>query len=613
MNDMPMEQTPANRLAAETSPYLLQHANNPVAWQPWDAHALDQARQQGLPIFLSVGYSTCHWCHVMAHESFEDAEVAALLNRDYVCIKVDREERPDIDRCYMAACQALTGSGGWPLTVFLSPDSLPFHAGTYFPKFSGMGRPGMVDMLPAVAKAWRERPDELRRLGEGLITALRREQQAGGDSSAEGAGLVAGLARQAVAELLAGYDREYGGFGSAPKFPRPASLLFLLEQDDVAGHEAALATLRRMAAGGIHDRLGGGFHRYSVDRQWLVPHFEKMLYDQGLLVECYLAGYQRTANPELAEVARGICDYLLRDLAHPDGGFCSGEDADSPDPEQPLSHGEGLFYLWRREEIVHLLGARRADIFCEVYGVGFDGNLPGEEWQGRNILVRALEMSTAAERWGLEPAHLSRQLAEDAAVLLAARARRPCPHRDDKVILAWNGLAIAALAQAGRLLDESRYLAAARAAARTLPTRLHDPDSGRLHRIWCRGRAVAPAQLDDYACFVHGLLALYRADGDRVWLEQALALSEEQALLFARPAGGLYDGPDEPNLPLRTCEAHDGAEPAGNSVAAGNYAVLARYTGHALWRQRAHEIAAALLPRLRRYPSAMPWLLRPGR
>ncbi|OQX18975.1 MAG: hypothetical protein BWK76_06010 [Desulfobulbaceae bacterium A2] len=600
-----------NRLADESSPYLLQHAGNPVAWQPWDERALAQARGEHRLIFLSVGYSTCHWCHVMAHESFEDAEVAALLNRDFVCIKVDREERPDIDRCYMAAAQALSGSGGWPLTVFLTPEGLPFHAGTYFPKRSGMGRPGMLDLVPAVAKAWQERPDELRDLGRRLIEALREEQQrpsvaaSGGDDD---------LVRRATAELQAGYDAQYGGFGQAPKFPRPASLLFLLDQANGVGHavttDMALHTLRCMAAGGIHDRLGGGFHRYSVDQRWLVPHFEKMLYDQALLTECYLQAFLRSNDDALAAVARGICDYLLRDLAHPEGGFCSGEDADTPDPERPEAHGEGLFYLWRQQEIVRLLGARRAEIFCDVHGVSFDGNLPGEEWRGRNILLRTIDDAAATERWGLAVQELSRQLSEDAFALLAVRQQRPRPHRDDKVILAWNGLAVAALALAGRVLDEPRYLAAAREAAQTLPLRLADPESGRLARVWCRGRATALAQLDDYAYFVHGLLALHQADGDPVWLAQAIELVRQQQALFARPGGGWYDGPEEPDLPLRTCEAHDGAEPAGNSVAITNLLHLARLTGDERWHRQADEALAAWRPRLRDYPSAMPWLLR---
>ncbi|OQX10589.1 MAG: hypothetical protein BWK76_20485 [Desulfobulbaceae bacterium A2] len=600
-----------NRLADETSPYLRQHAANPVAWQPWDTRALALARRDNRPIFLSVGYSTCHWCHVMAHESFEDAEVAALLNRDFVCIKVDREERPDIDRCYMAAAQALSGSGGWPLTVFLSPEGLPFHAGTYFPKRSGLGRLGMLELVPAVAKAWQERPDELRRLGQGLVNALREEQTRDMATTGPASSM---LVRQAVDELMAGFDRDYGGFGRAPKFPRPAALLFALEQAEAGGDstaaEAALHTLRRMAAGGIHDQLGGGFHRYSVDRQWLVPHFEKMLYDQALLAECYLRAWQRTGDPALARVVRGICDYLLRDLAHPDGGFCSGEDADSPDPQRPNEHGEGLFYLWRQQEIVHLLGARRAEVFCDTHGTTFDGNLPEEEWRGRNILVRALDDAAAAERWGLAPEELTRQLAADASVLLAVRQQRPRPHRDDKVILAWNGLAVAALALAGRVLEEPRYLSAARETARMLATRLRDPVSGRLARVWCRGRATAPAQLDDYAFFIHGLLALQQADGDPVWLARAVDLAQEQQALFARPGGGCFDGPDDPDLPLRTCEAHDGAEPAGNSVAATNCVRLAALTGDEHWRHLAAKTLNALLPRLRDYPSAMPWLLR---
>lgn len=556
----------SNRLAKEKSPYLLQHKNNPVDWYPWGEEAFEKAKGEDKPVFLSIGYSTCHWCHVMERESFEDEEVAALLNKYYVAIKVDREERPDIDHIYMTVCQAMTGSGGWPLTVIMAPDKKPFFAGTYFPKHNRYGRPGLMDVLEQIQEKWNSDKNEIISMGERISEAIKPQFHA--DSSGK---LGEGTFNKARLTLGKNFDPDYGGFGNAPKFPTPHNMAFLLRHWKKTGDQEALAmvekTLQSMHDGGIYDHLGYGFARYSVDRIWLVPHFEKMLYDNALLAMVYLEAYQITGRELYAEVAREIFTYVLRDMTSPEGGFYSAEDADSEGEE-------GKFYVWKPEEIKQVLGDKTGELFCRWYDVTPKGN-----FEGHSILNR-INASTGDFDPGMGRDQWKKTLAEARQKLFDVREKRIHPHKDDKILTSWNGLMIAALAKGHDVLQEQKYLDAAIRAVEFILSRLRNGD-GRLLARYRDGEAAYPAYIDDYAFLIWALIELYQADRRPAWLKHALELQEEQNRLFWDSAGGGYFfyGSDGEELLARPKEVYDGATPSGNSVAALNLIRLARITG----------------------------------
>ncbi|MFA6284359.1 MAG: thioredoxin domain-containing protein [Desulfurivibrionaceae bacterium] len=602
-----------NRLAAEKSPYLLQHAFNPVAWYPWGEDAFAAARNENKPIFLSIGYSTCHWCHVMAHESFENPEVARMLNENFICIKVDREERPDLDQIYMAAVQALTGHGGWPMSVFLTPGLQPFYGGTYFPPEARQGLPGFAGVLTTVHDAWGNRPEKI--LGSAANITEHLRQKAGNSWAAK---IDPEIFTKAFLQIAAEYDAGFGGFGQAPKFPRPVLFNFLLRYAVRTGEAQAqnmtYVTLRKMAAGGMYDHLGGGFHRYSVDGQWRVPHFEKMLYDQAQLAVAYLEAFQLGQDPFYANVAQDILDYVLRDMTSPEGGFYSAEDADSVQAGNPEVHGEGLFYLWTREEIVSTLGKEHGEIFSFHYGVLDAGNAladPQQEFSGKNILYVAHPLGETASRFRIPEEELSRLLERSRHRLHAVREQRPRPHRDDKIITSWNGHMISAFARGAQVLGEKRYLAAAERAAAFIRSRLYDPVSGTLLRRYRDGEAGLAGQLDDYAFLVNGLLDLHETSFDSAWLQLAMTLTEKQIALFADEAhGGFFEtAAGDGSVLVRLKADYDGAEPTGNSVSALNLLRLGRITGNEAWLKRAGTTIEAFGKRLNDYPPILPQML----
>jgi uncharacterized protein YyaL (SSP411 family) len=564
-----------NRLVFEGSPYLLQHARNPVDWYPWGEEAFARAKAEDRPIFLSIGYSTCHWCHVMEHESFEDDEVAALLNANFVCVKVDREERPDVDQLYMSVTMAMTGHGGWPMTVVLTPERVPFFAGTYFPKGGAPGRPGMLELVPKLASAWANDRENV------AGTAQRVREWLAGQAEDDSLGTLdaAWIARTAKA-LSAGYDRVHGGFGDAPKFPTPHNLRLLLRHARRSGDaqvvEQVVHTLRAMRRGGIWDQVGSGFHRYSTDAQWLLPHFEKMLYDQALMALACVEAWQVTGHPDLRRTAEEIFAYVARDLTDPAGGFWSAEDADSEGEE-------GRFYVWTPAQLAEALGAEDGALAGELWGVVAGGNFRDQatgERTGASILHLARETADFARAKGLDPVVLAAQVEVWRAKLLDVRARRPRPLRDDKVLTDWNGLMIAALACAGRAFDEPRHVAAAERAADFAFAHLRAPD-GRLWKRWRGGAAEHPGVLDDHAFLAWGLLELHAASGDPARLAQALELERALHARFHDEARGGYflAADDVDDLFVRTKESYDGALPSGNSVAAAVQLRLGRLTG----------------------------------
>jgi uncharacterized protein YyaL (SSP411 family) len=685
----------ANRLAGEKSPYLRQHAYNLVDWLPWGEEAFARAAAEQKPIFLSIGYSTCHWCHVMAHESFENDAIALALNSDFVSVKVDREERPDVDRIYMSYLQAATGQGGWPMSVWLTPGLKPFYGGTYFPPEDLRERPGFATVLAVLAQGWAEQREQLLAEGDRVAEALRRHSWS---ERNEGSQLRAQVAETGDADLLAAagvaceecfgqltgsFDAIWGGFGCAPKFPRASVFHFLFRaatgfgrrgESAGMGHaerqaqtggaagtlfgaeasaraiEMAVETLRKMAEGGIHDHVGGGFHRYSVDARWFVPHFEKMLYDQAQLAVSYLEAWQATGEERLALAARGVCDYVLRDLAHPAGGFYSAEDADSEIPETgegkgdggQRSHAEGAFYLWTKEEIDHALDEVAlpqtsaadatiadfpkdgAEVFCAHFDVQAGGNVPGAsdphgDFRGKNILRQRQSLAQTAQQFGLDLATTSGRLQAGLARLRALRAMRPRPALDDKVITAWNGLMISALAKGHRVFAAKRareaaanvpgspphsadvlrlpavepcvalqsgetrgalslaneredYLAGAVRAAGFIRRELYDEPAGMLYRSYCHGRGNVPAFAEDYACLIQGLLDLYETSFDIGCLQWASRLQDRMDEMFWDADNGGYFNTREEDRSIiaRMKENYDGAEPAANSVAALN-------------------------------------------
>ena len=611
-----------NRLARERSPYLLQHANNPVDWYPWGEEAFARARAEDKPIFLSIGYSTCHWCHVMEHESFEDAGVAEALNRDFVSIKVDREERPDVDRVYMMFVQATTGAGGWPMTVFLTPDLRPFFGGTYFPPASRWGRPGFTEVLAEIARAWRENRGRILESAGTILGRLQGATAAGDEAEADRAP-VAGLdaLETGVAAYAQSYDARHGGFGGAPKFPRPSELIFLLHAHAVSGNyqarQIALGTLDGMALGGIRDHVGGGFHRYSVDAEWRVPHFEKMLYDQAQLVLAYLEGAQVSGESFYAEVAEDTLAYVLRDMTSPDGSFYSAEDADSLASEDAKEKREGAFYVWTASEIDRLFGDD-APIVRRRFGVEDAGNAladPQGEFTDQNILYLAQSIEEVAARSGRPASEVEAVLARARGVLFDERSRRPRPHLDDKVIAAWNGLMIAAFARAARVLVDSprreewrRAADRAATAARTHLWREHD---ARLFRRYRDGEAAVDAFCEDYACLVWGLLELFQATGDDQWLGWALDLSRTQMTLFwdERDGGWFSTTGEDPTVLLRMKEDYDGAEPAAASVTARNLLTLGHLSSDPALGDAARRTLERYGPGLGQVARVMPLML----
>ena len=549
----------SNRLNTERSPYLLQHAENPVDWRPWGPEVFEEAKRTDKPVLLSIGYSTCHWCHVMAHESFEDETVAQAVNAAFLPVKVDREERPDVDAVYMAACLAMNGSGGWPLTVLLTPDQKPFWAGTYLPKDQ------LLHLLRKAARLWREDRAGVLVTGDTLTAHLQQEGQARpGTPSRE-------LVRQAVSQFAQSYDERWGGFGAAPKFPTPHNLIFLLRYAQLAkeehAREMALHTLNNMYRGGLFDHVGGGFSRYSTDQHWLVPHFEKMLYDNALLALAYTEAFQHARCPIYGEITRRTLDYVLRELSGPQGGFCCGQDADSDGVE-------GKYYALTPDELAQALGGVDGLRFCQWYGITPEGNFEGKSIP--NLLGQS--------QFDQDP--------EDMAALreqmYAYRLSRTALHRDDKVLTAWNGLAMAALARAGLVLDEPWYLDAARQTAEFLAEKLTTSD-GRLLARWRDGDAAHPGKLDDYAFLAYGLLELYSATFDASYLTRAVGLADcLLKLFFDGERGGFYPyASNGEQLLTRTKEAYDGAMPSGNSIAALVLFRLSRLTGEMRWREAA--------------------------
>ena len=584
-----------NRLAGETSPYLLQHAHNPVDWYPWGPEALARAKEENKPIFLSIGYAACHWCHVMERESFEDAATAADLNRDFVAIKVDREERPDLDQVYMGAVQAMTGQGGWPMSMFLTPDGRPFYGGTYFPPQPHHGLPAFRDVLAGAARAWREQRLEVVAAGQRIVETLVQQNQLPNDGSRPSPDTL----DRALAGLQTRFDSLNGSWGGAPKFPQPMTLDFLLARiatGDTRARTMVRYTLDRMADGGIHDQLGGGFHRYATDPIWLVPHFEQMLYDNAQLARTYLRAWSVLGIERYRQVAEGVLDYLLRELRRPDGTFAASQDADT-------NGVEGATFTWTAAEIDEVLGEDAA-LFRATYGARDEGN-----WEGRTILSRI--QPAAGDDEVIDPAREA-LLADARARLLARRGDRPQPARDDKSIAAWNGLAIGALADAARLLPEpaaSRYRAAATAAAAAILDGLLRPD-GRLGRSWKDGRATGAGVLDDYADLAEGLLALYEATFDERWFRAALTLADVIIERFVDPAGGFFDTADDhETLVTRPKDPQDNATPAGGSMATRVLLRLAALTGDDRYRATAEQALSSVGSFLERYPTGFAnWL-----
>jgi len=639
-----------NQLAQEKSPYLLQHAHNPVDWLPWGNEAFEKARRENKPIFLSVGYSTCHWCHVMAHESFEDDATAEIMNRDFVNIKVDREERPDVDRVYMTFVQATTGGGGWPMSVWLTPQLEPFVGGTYFPPEDRFGQPAFSRVLQRIAEAWKNDHERISKQGANIVEALReaaREESAAGEIDAS-------ILEEAYPQFARTFDAHEGGFGRAPKFPRPVTLNFLTRfharnpDTDSGQHalEMVLLTLQKMAAGGIHDHIGGGFHRYSVDGNWHVPHFEKMLYDQAQLASAYLDAFQITGQADFAATARDILDYVRRDMTSPEGGFYSAEDADSPvaaaDSCPEPSRREGAFYVWTKREIDDALGDE-ASTFSFHYGVEENGNVPSGadphgELRGKNILIErhslaetarfssagvtsAVERTRAGEPVGpttktfgvdkKDTENVQKSLAENRQKLFSIRGKRPRPHLDDKIIAAWNGLMISAFARGAQILGDASYLETATRAAEFVRTKLYDKSRKILFRSYRDGRSEVEGFADDYAFFIQGLIDLYQASFEVRWLKFALELQREMDALFWDDKSGGYFGVTghDNSILLRMKEENDSAEPAASSVAALNLARLAAIRNEPEFLTRAKKTVNAFARQLMHFPSALPQML----
>jgi uncharacterized protein YyaL (SSP411 family) len=605
----------ANRLTHEPSPYLQQHAHNPVDWYPWGEEAFARARAENKPIFLSIGYSTCHWCHVMERESFENEAIAEMLNRWFVSIKVDREERPDIDRIYMSYVQATSGSGGWPMSVWLTPDLKPFVGGTYFPPDDRYGRAGFPLVLQGIAEAWEKDRDRIVESSAKVMEQLREQPPPSKDA---GDRIGAAVMDSAYQQFRRMFDSRLGGFGSAPKFPRPSVHNFLLRYGKRTANAEAFdmvaTTLIAMARGGIDDHLGGGFHRYSVDEYWFLPHFEKMLYDQAQLVVSYLEAFQIDRNPAFETAARRTLDYVLRDMTAPEGAFWSAEDADSAvDAAHPQEKSEGFFYIWTWEEVRALVGEQPAQWFAYRYGMERTGNVrndPHQEFTGRNILFEAHTYEETAHQFDRPLDEVVRVLITAENTLFAARATRPRPHLDDKILTAWNGLMISAFARAGGVLNDLRYRDAAIRAAQFILRTMRQAD-GVLLRRYRGGTAGIDGMLDDYAFFAQALLDLYEATFDFSFLAAAIEITGKQRALFedAESGGFFASAHADAERLMRLKDDYDGAEPSGNSVALMNLLRLHRITGSEEFEASARRLIAAFRERIQSVPSGMPQML----
>jgi uncharacterized protein len=586
-----------NRLSTSTSPYLLQHAHNPVDWYPWGEEALQKAKSEDKPIFLSIGYAACHWCHVMAHESFEDAQTAVFMNENFVNIKVDREERPDLDGIYMQAVVAMTGSGGWPMSVFLTPDLQPFYSGTYFPPVPRYNIPSFKDVLEGLTRAWREERDEIFRVGSQVAGHVQERAVASGE----------GLTRESLnaiaAAMLEAYDRTHGGWGSAPKFPQPMSLDFMLRRalsapDQRAEYVKLVAhALHAMSRGGMYDVVGGGFARYSTDNSWRVPHFEKMLYDNAQLASVYLHAWQVTGEAAFRRVVEETLDFVVREMTHTEGGFYSSLDADSEGEE-------GKYYVWTLDEIKAAIpDPDEFEFFKAAYGLSEQGN-----WEGKTILQRALDDASLAARFNLDPGAVPVKLGLSHTKLLTARAPRVRPGTDDKILTSWNGLMLAAFAEAARNLDYQKYHSVATRNAEFLLTALRP--NGKLLRAWRDGKTTKEVFLEDYAAFILGLLELYQTDFNVRWFKAAQELADDMIARFQDPAGGFFDTPDDgERLLVRPKEIQDNAIPSGNALAAEALLILASFTDNGEYRDLAEQTLRLSAGSAMRYPTSFArWL-----
>ena len=566
-----------NHLIDEKSPYLLEHAYNPVDWYPWGSAAFEKAKAEDKPIFLSIGYSTCHWCHRFATESFEDEKIAALMNDRFVSIKVDREERPDLDEIYMKAVTTLTGQGGWPLSAFLTPDLKPFYGGTYFPPVSGRGLPAFPEVLKFIADTWKNRRQDVLQSSDEITKIIREGYERKGEGS-----LSKTLLDNAYAVIVAGHDSQFGGFGRAPKFPMPSYLGFLLRYHSRTRKDAALnpvvKTLDAMANGGIHDHLGGGFHRYSTDRYWLIPHFEKMLYDNAILAKCYLDAYRVTRLEKYAATARDTLDWMTREMASSEGGFYSAQDADTHD-------GEGYYYSWTPAEVSKVLGEESAAALCEYFGITPEGN-----FDGRTVLSISGSVEKTAQKLGVEVGQVVRTIEDGKKALLKARRDgRNRPAVDDKILSSWNGLAVSAFANASQALQEERYLDAANRCAEFILAKLVK-DDGRLYRRYRDGDVAIDGNLEDYSFLIAGLIDLYEASFDEKWVAASVALAEKMVELLwdGKGSGGFFLTPPGAEL-AAIKEGYDGPTPSGNSVAALDLLRLAEFTGRQAFRDKAEK------------------------
>ena len=589
-----LEVTMSNQLVNSTSPYLLQHANNPVDWSPWGNESLERAHVEDKPIFLSIGYSACHWCHVMAHESFEDPEVAAIMNDNFINIKVDREERPDLDSIYMSAVVALTGQGGWPMSVFLTPELIPFYGGTYFPPQPRYGMPAFKEILLHLARLWKDDRAQILQAGESLQSALHDRPET---ATSSGSFTDEALA-QAARKLIRTYDWQHGGWGRAPKFPQPMALEFLLRRavsDEPEALNVVVHALKAMARGGMYDLIGGGFSRYSTDNDWLVPHFEKMLYDNAQLAQVYLHAWQITREPLFRKVVEQTLDFVKREMRDPEGGFYSSLDADSEGIE-------GKFYVWTLDEIRQVFGAKD-DLFEAAFGLTISGN-----WEGKSILRRAMDDLALANQFELDIGEVQRRLTQRQAQLLTERNRRSRPGTDDKVLTFWNGLMLSTFAQVGRVLDNSEYLRVAQSNANFILYSLKS--EGQLRRAWRKGRVSNEVFLEDYAAFILGLIELYQTDFDNRWYVEAGRLTEEMINQFTDPTGGFFDTTSEAETVLRRPkEFQDNATPSGNALAAEALLKMAAFSENEDWHQRAEKALGLVEAISPDYPTAFgQWL-----
>ncbi|MBU0474785.1 MAG: thioredoxin domain-containing protein [Bacteroidetes bacterium] len=596
----------ANHLIDEKSPYLLQHAYNPVDWYPWGEEAFDKAQRENKPIFLSIGYSTCHWCHVMEHESFEDSTVAAEMNKTFVSIKVDREERPDIDNIYMSVCQMLTGSGGWPLTIIMTQDKKPFFAGTYFPKETRFGRIGMIELTQKIAESWIVDRDKINSSAEQITAEVQNQQSDVGNSR-----ITEEATHNAYEQFKLRFDSNFGGFGSSPKFPSPHNLTFLLRYWKQTGDNNALnmveKTLKSMRLGGIFDHVGFGFHRYSTDKEWFLPHFEKMLYDQAMLTSAYIETYQATQNIEYANVAKEIIEYVLRDMTSSEGAFYSAEDADSEGIE-------GKFYVWSVDEIRSILDEKEAQLFITTYNFTQDGNFVEEASKsetGQNIPHLKNDLSTVAKKIVLDESELKKRLESIRQKLFDAREKRVHPYKDDKILTDWNGLMIAALTKTARVLDNNNFKSAAIKAMEFVLTKMKDDDSRLLHR-YRDGEFSIQATLDDYAFVIWGLLELYETTFDIYYLKTAVELQEVQNKYFWDETnfGYFLTASDAEKLLTRSKDIYDGAIPSGNSVSFNNLLKLGKLTANSNNENMASQMSISFSNSVNRAPSGTTMMLQ---